>query len=111
VRSADDEFWKAVDRWKLHQPQIVVTSIRTVAPQLQERFTGRVTGAHGRLVSFRDENTGKELTIDFAEADVFIEGFEVVEPFGMVRVFEVAWKNDEFLSCTLMEPRETTIAS
>ena len=111
MRSADNEFWKAVDRWKLHQLQIVVTFIRAVAPNLQEIFTGGVTGSNGRLVSFRDENTGKELTIDFAEAHIFIGSFEVVEPFGMVRVIEVAWQNAEFLSCTLTEPRETRIAS
>jgi len=109
VRSADNEFWKAVDRWKLHHLPIVVTFIRTVTPKSQEIFTGRVTGANGRLISFRDETTGKELTIDFAEADIFIGGFEVVEPFGMVRVIEAAWQNAEFVSCTLMEPRETRV--
>ena len=83
MRSADNEFWKAVDRWKLHHLQIVATFVRTVTPKLQEIFTSRVTGANGRLISFRDETTGKELTIDFAEAVIFIGGFEVVEPFGM----------------------------
>jgi hypothetical protein len=109
VRTADNEFWKAVDLWKLHHLQIVVTFTRTETPKLQEIFTGRVIGSNGRLVSFHDETTGKELTLDFAEADVFIGGFEVVEPFGMVRVIEVAWQNAEFLNCTLMEPRETRV--
>ena len=70
-----------------------------------------MTRAVRSLVIFRDAKTGNAYPIDFADADIFTGGFELVEPFGMVRVFDVAWENGELLTCTLMEPRETTIAN
>lgn len=72
---------------------------------------GTVLGVAKPLVIFYEAKAGKEHSINFADAEIFIGNFEFVEPFGIVRVFEVAWQNAEFLSCTLMEPRETTIAS
>lgn len=72
---------------------------------------GTVRGVAAPLVIFYEAKTGREHPIEFAGADISLGGFELVEPFGMMRVFEAAWKNAEFLSCTLMEPRETTIAS
>ena len=70
-----------------------------------------VARAHKPLVIFRDAKTGNAYPIDFGDADIFIGSFELVEPFGMVRVFDVAWENAELLTCTLMEPRETAIAN
>ena len=109
VSLSADEFWKAVDRWKSDRVPVVVEFVRAAAPHLHQRFTGMVAGAHKPVVIFRDAKTGNAHPIDFADADIFIGGFELLEPFGMVRVFEVAWENAELLTCTLMEPRETVI--
>ena len=105
-----DEFWKAVDRWKLKQLPIVVELVRAASPHRQERFMGTVLGADRQLVIFHEAKTGKEHPIDFADAEISIGGFELVEPFGMVHVFDVAWESAELLKCTLMESRETATA-
>ena len=102
-----DEFWKVVDRWKLKKLPIVVDLVRTASPHAHERFMGTVLGADRQLVIFREAKTGKDHPIDFAGAEILIAGFELVKPFGMVRVFDVAWESAEFLKCELMEPRET----
>ena len=111
VSSSADEFWKAVDRWKLMKLPIVVELVRAVPPHPLERFMGTVLGVARPLVIFHEAKTGKEHPIDFADAEIFIKGFELVEPFGMVRVFEVSWERAELVTCTLLEPRETTIAA
>jgi len=111
VSSSAVEFWKAVDRWNTNQVSIVLEFVRAASPQLQERFTGTVIRADKPSVLFRDVKTGKAHPIDFGNADIFIGGFELVEPFGMVRVFDVDWENAELLTCTLMEPQETAIAN
>jgi hypothetical protein len=71
---------------------------------------GTVLGADRQSVIFREAKSGEEHPIDFADAEIVIGGFELVEPFGMVRVFDVAWESAELLKCTLMEPRETATA-
>ncbi len=101
-----DEFWKAVDRWKTDHVEIVVEFVRTAPPRLPERFIGTVMGADMPSVIFRDIQSGYEHTFDFADAEIFMGGFDLVEPFGIVRVFNVAWANADFLTCALMEPRE-----
>ena len=53
--------------------------------------------------------TGEVHPIDFGGANISIGGFELIEPLGMMRVFNVSWENAELLSCTLAEPRETSI--
>ena len=111
MSSSAVEFWKAVDRWNTNQVPIVLEFVRAASPQLQERFTGTVIRADKPSVIFRDVKTGKAHPIDFGDADIFIGGFELVEPFGMVRVFDVDWENAELLTCTLMEPQETVIAN
>lgn len=111
MSSASDEFWTAVDRWKSDQVPIVIELVMTSSPDLQEKFTGTVISADRPLVIFREPNTGMEHTIDFEDADISIEGFALVEPFGIVRVFNVTWANAALLSCTLMEPRETAFRS
>ena len=111
MSSTSDEFWKAVDRWKLVKLPIVVELVGAAPPHPQERFMGTVLGVARSLVIFYEAKTDTEHRIDFADAEMFIKGFELVEPFGMFRVFEVVWEHAELLSCTLMEPRETTIAS
>lgn len=111
MSSSAEEFWKAVDRWKSDQVPIVLEFVRAASPHLQERFTGTVVSADRPLVIFRDAKTAKVHPIDFAGAEIFIGGFELVEPLGIVRVFDVAWECAEILKCTLMEPRETTIAN
>jgi hypothetical protein len=107
VSSSADEFWKAVDHWKLMKLAIVVELVRAAPPHPQERFIGTVLGVARPIVIFYEAKTGKEHPVDFADAEIFIRGFELVEPFGMVRVFEAAWDGADILSCTLMEPRET----
>ena len=111
VSSSAVEFWKAVDRWNMNQVPIVLEFLWTSSLQLQERFTGTVIRPDKPSVLFRDVKTGKAHPIDFADADIFIGGFELVEPFGMVRVFDVDWENAELLTCTLMEPQETALAN
>ena len=108
---AADEFWKAVDRWKFLRVPIVVEFVRSTVPRLRERFTGVVIGAKEPLVSFRDVKTGEVHPIDFGGADISIGGFELIEPLGMMRVFNVAWEDADLLSCAMMEPRETSIAN
>ena len=111
VSLSADEFWKAVDGWKLNEIPITVELVRVASPQPQDRFTGIVLRVARPLVIFYEAKTNKEHPIDFADAEIFIGGFEIVEPFGMVRVFEVSWKKAELATCRLMEPRETTIAN
>jgi hypothetical protein len=90
MRLSADEFWKALDRWKLKKLPIVVELVRSASPHRQERFMGTVLGTDGKLVIFLEAKTGKERPIDFADAEIFIGDFEFVEPFGMVRVFRSA---------------------
>jgi len=111
VSSATDELWTGVDRWKSDQVPIVIELVMTGSPDLQEKFTGTVINAGRPSVIFRDSKTGMEHTIDFEDADIFIDGFALLEPFGIVRVFRVTWGNADLLSCTLMEPRETVFRS
>ena len=88
---------------------IAIEFVAAARPELREKFPATVAGAYKPTVFFQDAYSGKQFRINFANAHIFVGDFEIVEPLGMVRVFEAMWENSELLSCTLTEPRETII--
>jgi hypothetical protein len=107
--SSVEEFWQAINSWAINRISIATEIVRAGQPKSPERFTAKVTTVDKPNVFIRETKSGTLHSIDFADAHISFVGFDIVDPLGMVRIFEATWENSKFIRCTFMEPRETAI--
>jgi hypothetical protein len=103
MTSFADDFAKAVQRWLERQPEILLQFFG----QRHETFKGMVVDVEGATITFRNQGTDEERTIDFYDAIVRPHSFSR-RPDAVVCSFGARWENEktlESMECVLTELR------
>jgi hypothetical protein len=104
MTSFAEDFGKAVVRWLLRQPEVLL-EFSVQRPQIQEAFRGMVVDIEGTKVTFRKQGTDQELPIEFSDAIIRLHDFSQLDA---VCSFVARWENAstfESMECVLTELR------
>ena len=100
MTSFADDFARAVQRWLELQPEILLQFFG----QRHETFRGMVVDVEGAKITFRNQGTEEERTIDFNDAILRPHSFSR-RPDAVVCSFAARWEDGSTLECVLTELR------